>query len=350
MDTLPTDLLTLVSIRLDQYETVLLNLATTDLDAKWVRYNYRREILDFEITKLCRKADSKSVCLLKEFILKYYSKLKEEQSFQIMMLAVRIKDIMLLSMVQLYENSARSHQLLDVVYSEAILYGCENMVRGYYKKPPQYMNTIARRTANALKVGNMLLFKETIELANVSDYEFVKDIMLNPHQPVDKDYLAYRNRDRQLLIRWSIVINRLDLFMKVANKNLDLDGPPNLRDIIECALFNNTHSIIDYLIDIVADKIGFLQLAHNMGYYWRHFWDKIVRKYPFIIHSLDLFQPFDKYITIGNSIDRIELDNLKMLFELSPPSKRELYRFANIAKEHHRYDIYCYAWELLATD
>lgn len=126
----------------------------------------------------------------------------------------------------------------------------------------------------------------------------------------------------------------------------------NMNDerILKCAMLRNSHKIIEYLVNLYGVNNAVINTAHRLGYYYRPFWENIASLYPFAIHGLDFFKPLRYDAAIGNSIYRIELNDIKMLFSLSAPSKRELNRLASIANRYCRYDIYCYCWELLASN
>ena len=348
MDTLPTDLLTLLSIKLSPYEILSLNLKATDLDTKWFWYNYSKKTLDFEIMKLCKKVNRESLELLKMILRENSYKPGNEQIFQMMMFALKTGSDLLWDMLPDYTRGVHGNGLLSIVYTKAILYGRDNDMVGLYNLHPS-MNTIAQRATNALKVDNMQLFEQIMEFAEITNVDNMKAIMLNPdHFDMHNIQLDYH--ERQLVLRWSIIINRLDIFINILDKIDDQDR--DFGRLIECAMLSGSHEIVKYIFHMITSKFLFVQTAHDMGYYYRPFWDTVVLEEPLAIHSLKLFQPFDDnmLVVVGNSMDRVELDNIKMLFELAPPSKRELYQLIHLAEEHGRYDIYCYCWELLASD
>lgn len=352
MNTLPTDLLSLLDLKLNPYETLLLHFKATDIEKRWFWYNYHRGTLGFEIIKLCKKADKESVKILKEIIQKGSFKLGNEQIFQMKMLALRIGDDLLWNMIPEFNNSVyrvQSIGLSEVVYTEAILYGRENSMKCPYNTSHLYMNKTAQLAVNALKVGNMQLLKQFMDISGIANPNKIVAIMLNPDH-FDIRAVQLDDKEHQFILRWSIIINRLDIFTNIIKHDkVDYRGR-HFQGLADCAFINKSHEIIEYIFRMTTTKSSLcVQKAHEMGYYYRPFWDTVVSVNPLLIYSLDLFQPLDdgEKVVIGTSMDRIELDNLKMLFELAPPSKRELYRLIQISREYKRYDIYCWCWELI---
>lgn len=347
MDTLPSDLFTLLDTKLNPYETLLLHLNATNIDTRWLWYNYRRGILDFEIIKLCRKADKESVKILKDILLKGPYKPGNEQIFQMKMLALKTGDNLWWDMIPNFDNTPQGRGLYGIVCTESILYGHDNDLIVHPHITKSDMNMLAQCLCNALKVGNVGLFKRFMMISEIPDVDNILAIMLNPDQEFNSRSKALTQYEYQILLRWSIIINRLDLYVKIIKKI----EPMNrfFDEVFECAIANNAHTIIEYVINMRRNKEDFLQIVYDLGYYYPQFWSTLANREPLLIHSLKLFQSLDdgEQVVVGTSMDRIELDNLKMLFELSPPSKRELHYLINIAKRHRRYDIYCYCWELI---
>lgn len=345
MDTLPNDLSKLLDDYLSPYETLLLNTKLFINDTKWFWYNYRQGKFNYEIIKLCKKADDESLKLIHSIISDPDAFFGLEQVHQILRLSLRKQDDKLLNIVLNLGivrggGNTYSYGLMDIITLESILHNKYHMFKEKYCG----LELMPRCTLYAMKTNNHEFFEDHPKMLKTKlDIEAV---LMYPNCDFAQ---LYNNILHGELLRLVVMVDKLELLKYIFRTDSMIFTDPSIWNLFKVAVFNNSHAILDYLIDHLDNTI-MLNHAHKYGYYYRPFWEKIVSRDPHIVHKLKIFKPLeDTEVVEGISIERIELETIKILFELSPPSKRELYTLIYLAKEHGRYDIYCYAWELVSS-
>lgn len=350
MDTLPSDLLLLLDTRLNPYEAILLDL-NSNMDTKWLWYNYLECQFNYEIMKLCKIGDQRSLDLIKDFISHEDSVLYHEVILQILLVALKRNDDLLFNKTySLYVNGNIEDFLVlrSIVYIETIKYNKQYLIDTNDKI------TMTTMTGDLVNMGYAAQWAinsvDNSEFDSILGYyhiyyqhdiEGIRALIMNPNSPITLN-IEDENICYFLAILAAITDNvRL---LEIITERFDDEH------ILTCAMHYNSHKVVEYLTNLITIDCDVVNNAHQYGYYYRPFWERIASQHPFVLHELNFFKPLENDDLIGNSIYKIELDNIKMLFSLSPPSKRELRSLANIAKEYTRYDIYCYCWELLARD
>ena len=344
MDTLPSDLLTLVDTRLNPYETILLNF-NSNIDTKWFWYNYSRQEFDYEIMKLCKNGDQRSLKLIRDFIQHEHWALFFEVLLQILLVALENNDDLLFSDVYHTYVDSSTDCLRSIVHIETIKYNKQYLIDTDDKISMTgelvSMGYAAQWAINSVDSSGFGSILGYYHIYNQHDIDEIRALIMNPNSSITL------NIEDQMKCRFLAILAAITDNVRL------LETTPEMFDkesILVCAMHHNSHRVVEYLTNSITINCDIVNNAHQYGYYYRPFWERIAAQHPFVLHELDLFKPLENDDLIGNSICKIELDNIKMLFSLSPPSKRELRRLANIAKEYTRYDIYCYCWELLATD
>lgn len=364
MNTLPPDLLFLLDTQLNPYQTRLLcaDEEQKELDLKWFYYNISTDRkCGYELIQLANRGE---FSFLKD---NYFIQLADKQCEMLIVetvleaLANRNEDLLLKKIID-------SKHLFGVYFKESILklpktistlylHGREDVIRSFARNDEykyilvaidtlqhHYIHTLTDKLLHSTEIKYELL-RALLEAIIFYDYQHFYELYQNVSR--------YDDNLKYSLLLTSIKVHNLIIFKYIYNKErytrikdhwLHIRQTSLIQDIVDY----DAHDILELYRDLSDMTIPtWLQYLFSCGYQGP-LWYKLLKLYPDTVHEIDIFKIFDpKYI--GDVRYKINVDQLRTIFELSKPSRRELIKFSREIGRVKRYDIYEYVCELLAS-
>lgn len=362
MNTLPPDLLFLLDTHLNPYQSRLLDIIEDqkELDVKWFYHNLsidrkcgyeliqlvnRGNFLFLKDRHLIRIADTQCERLIVDSILEA--------------LVNRNEDLLLKEIIDsrhlfgIYFEKACSeriktvsalHTKENIVGSHAYCNAIKCALATFDDKQHNSIHVIVDKLLHSIEIQYEIL-RALLEAIIFHDYEtFYKQ-----YQNVPK----YDGNLKFCLLLASIKVQNLTIFKYIYKKERNVKIKDYWLHIRQTSLIRNiidydAHDILELYCDLSDITIPtWLNYLFYYGYQGS-LWSKLLQLHPDAVHEIDIFNIFDpKYI--GEVRYTINVDQLKTIFELSKPSRRELIKFSRAIGLVKRYDIHAYVCELLAS-
>lgn len=348
MDTLPSDLLFLLDPLLSPHQSRLLGLVEDqkNLDLKWFYYNLsvggkcgyeliqmanRGEFTFLKSRDLIKIADIRCANLIVESIL--------------VALINRNEDLLLKNIINQKHLFGVYFSYMDLNRTKTIsaLHKKENIVGASFQRNYRIRTILA--TFDRVQHDSIEIQYDTLKI-------LLEAVIFHDHDTFYKQYQnipKYDNNLKDFLLMMSVKVQNLTTFEYIYNK--ERNNPINsywfhqletslINDIIEY----DAHAILELYYDL--SNITIPTWLNNMFYYGYQgpMWNKLLQLYPDAVHEIDIFGIFEADI-----LYKISLEQLKTVFELSKPSRRELIKFYKEISKTKRYDIWVYVCELLAS-